>query len=292
MYNTLPSLLPDRDLPNRLGFLSRSVLYQLKMKAVSLYTWLLCGLSSASLVHGAKLPLRTRGINLAAQEHFGKNPNANELFAAPPTNGRLIDRAGWTVTCDSEQAGNECGKAIDGDNGTFWHTQWSDSAPAPPHTITLDMGSSRNVNGISALPRQDGNRNGWIARHEVTVSQDGNNWELVAVGNWALDALTKYANFETRTIRYVRIRALTETAGNPWTSIADLQVFDAQAGPIPYAGTGKWGLTVSFPTVPVAGMVDPLSGKITIWSAYAYNNYIGSSWDRVFTSIWEDIGPP
>lgn len=254
------------------------------MKTVNLFTWLLCGLSS-SLVLGARLPIRIRAD--PGKEHFGQNPNANQLFAAPPTNGRIIDRTGWTVTCDSFEPGNECSKAIDGDNTTLWHTQYSGSSPPPPHTITLDMGSTHNVNGLSVLPRQDNNQHGNIARHEVSVSPDGTNWEVVAVGNWATDALTKYANFETRKVRYARVKALTEIQGNPWTSIAELQVFDAGAEPTPYAGTGKWGPTINFPTVPVAGMVDPLSGKITIWSAYAYDNYLGSSFDRVFTSIWD-----
>lgn len=253
------------------------------MKTTTLYSLLLCGLSG-SLVHGVNPRLRTR-VN-AAKEHFGENPNANMLFAAPPL-GQQIDRSGWSVSCDSEEAGDECWKAIDGDNNTFWHTPWSQSAPAPPHTITLDMGDTHNVNGISVLPRQDNNQHGWIARHEVAVSTDGNNWELVATGNWPIDALMKYANFETKSARYIRIRALTEIYGNPWTSIADISVFDAGQGPTPYNGLGKWGPTINFPTVPVAGMVDPLTGKITIWSAYAYNDYLGSSWDRVFTSIWD-----
>ncbi|KAM3556153.1 hypothetical protein MY1884_005214 [Beauveria asiatica] len=254
------------------------------MKSVKLYSWLLYGLSSP-LVHG--LNPRPRSHIWAIKEHLGENPNANQLFAAPPTNGRLIDRSGWQVSCDSEESGNDCWKAIDGDNNTLWHTKYSGSAPGPPHTITLDMGSTHNINGISVLPRQDNNQNGWIARHEVSVSQDGDDWEVVAIGNWPADALIKYANFETRKVRYARIKAVSEIGGNAWTSIADLQVYDAGAEPTQYAGLGKWGPTINFPTVPVAGMVDPLTGKITIWSAYAYNNYVGSSWDRVFTSIWD-----
>ncbi|OAA73213.1 galactose oxidase precursor [Cordyceps fumosorosea ARSEF 2679] len=253
-----------------------------------LYPWLLSGLSAGLVPGAAANPLLLPRALPAIKEHFGENPNANQLFAAPPTNGRVIDRAGWTVTCDSENAGNECAKAIDGDNGTFWHTQWTGANPPPPHTITLDMGSTHNVNGISVLPRQDGNQHGWIARHEVAVSPDGNNWEVMAVGNWPLDGLTKYANFETRKVRYARVKALTEIGGNPWTSVAELGVFDAGAEPTAYvAGKGRWGPTINFPTVPVAGMVDPLSGKVIIWSAYAYNNYLGSSFDRVFTSSWD-----
>lgn len=256
------------------------------MKSKSLYALLLCGLGS-SAVHAANPRLSPRADN-ADKEHFGANPNSNMLYAAPP-DGQQLDKSGWQVTCDSEQQGYECSKAIDGDNNTYWHTEYSPSTTALPHTITLDMGSTHNINGIGVIPRQDNNQHGWIARHEVYVSPDGNDWELTAFGNWPVDVLTKYANFEVRSIRYVRIKALSEVGGNPWTSISELQVFEASSGPTPYTGGGKWGPTINFPTVPVAGMVDPLNGKITIWSAYAYNNYLGSSWDRVFTSIWDPV---
>ncbi|KAJ2973974.1 hypothetical protein NQ176_g6295 [Zarea fungicola] len=256
------------------------------MKSLNLYTLLLCGLGS-SVVHGSN-PLLQERQSKPDREHFGSSPNANQLFAAPPLNAPQINAAGWTATCDSEESGNECYKAIDGDKNTFWHTAWRNSNPRPPHTITIDMGSLHNVKGVSALPRQDGNQNGWIARHEISVSTDNNNWQLVAIGNWPVDGLTKYSNFETVKVRYVRIKAVTEVNGNAWTSIAEVGIYDAQAEPTPYTGLGKWGLTIDFPTVPVAAMVDPLSGKITIWSAYAYNNYIqdGTIY-RVFTSIWD-----
>ncbi|KAJ2967070.1 hypothetical protein NQ176_g9846 [Zarea fungicola] len=256
------------------------------MTILAILTLLLCGLSH-SLVQGVNPRLNKPRQGNRGKEHFGANPNANQLFAAPPLNAPKLNAEGWTATCDSQETGNECYMAIDGDNSTFWHTQWRTANPPPPHTITIDMGSAQNIKGVSALPRQDGNQNGMIARHEIFVSTDGNTWQLVAIGNWPVDDLTKFANFETVTARYVRITALTEINGNPWTSIAEVGIYDAQAAPTPYTGLGKWGPTINFPTVPVAGMVDPLSGKITIWSSYAYDNYIGSTNDRVFTSIWD-----
>jgi galactose oxidase len=39
--------------------------------------------------------------------------------------GNTISQNGWTVTADSWQPGNEPQKAIDGNSGTFWHTEWT-----------------------------------------------------------------------------------------------------------------------------------------------------------------------
>ncbi|KAK2603590.1 hypothetical protein QQS21_004171 [Conoideocrella luteorostrata] len=222
---------------------------------------------------------------LKIKQHYRENSTFSKLFAAAPL-GNEINRAGWKVTCDSFQPGFECVKAIDGNDGSFWHTAY-DNANVP-HQIVVDLGTTKNVNGLSALPRQDGNNHGWIARHEVSVSTDNRNWEIVASGTWyGGDGTRKFANFETRTIRYLRLRAITEANDNQWTSIAELKLYEAQAGPTAFNRRGKWGPTINFPTVPVAAVVDPLSGKVLVWSSYTYDNYQGSPQDRVFTSLWD-----
>lgn len=224
--------------------------------------------------------------SFTVKQHYHENSTFSKLFAAPPIANGEIDRAGWKVTCDSFEPGNECSKAIDGNNDTFWHTKFEGSNV--PHQIVVDFGSTHNINGISALPRQDGNDHGYIAQHDVAVSTDGSSWETVAAGTWyGGDKTLKYANFETRTVRYVRVRATSEANGGPWTSLAELKAYAAKSGPAPYAGVGKWGATIDFPTVPVAAAVDPVSGKVLVWSSYTYDNYLGSTQDRVFTSLWD-----
>lgn len=209
------------------------------------------------------------------------------LRAAAPI-GTAIDRFGWKVSCDSAHAGNECSKAIDGDKNSFWHTAYSSTSnPAPPHTITVDLGSSQNVNGISVLPRQDGNENGWIARHVVSVSPDGTTWTPVASGTWYDDSTQKYSNFETKPSRYVRVVAVSEANGNPWTSIADLNVYKAASYKPPAKGIGQWGPTIDFPVVPVAGAVEPTSGKVLVWSAYAYDQFGNSPGGYTLSAEWD-----
>ncbi|KHN94055.1 Galactose oxidase, beta-propeller [Metarhizium album ARSEF 1941] len=220
-----------------------------------------------------------------SKQHYRESSTFSKLFAAPPI-GNELSRAGWKASCDSFEPGYECGRAIDGTNGTFWHTRYEGSNL--PHQIVVDFGSAHDINGISALPRQDGNNHGFIAQHEVAVSADGRSWETVAAGAWyGGDDQLKYANFETRSARYVRVRAVSEAGGNPWTSLAELKAYGASSGPAAYGGVGKWGPTIDFPTVPVAAAVDPVSGSVLVWSSYTYDNYLGSPQDRVFTSTWD-----
>ncbi|KAM0193534.1 hypothetical protein ACHAPQ_005902 [Fusarium lateritium] len=223
----------------------------------------------------------------AHTEADGKNLQFLSLRASAPI-GSIISRSKWAVTCDSQQSGNECSKAIDGNRDTFWHTVYGSSDPKPPHMYTIDMKSTQNVNGISMLPRQDGNANGWIGRHNVFLSTDGKNWgSAVATGTWYADNTEKYSNFETRTARYVRLVAITEANDQPWTSIAEINVFKANSYTKPQAGIGNWGLTLDFPIVPVAAAVEPTSGKVLVWSSYRSDAFVGSPGGVTLTSTWD-----
>ena len=77
-----------------------------------------------------------------------------------------ITQTVWTVRCDSFQPGNECAKALDGNSSTFWQT--ADNAPLP-HSITIDMKKSSLVGSITIQPRQDGNNNGHIGQHTISL---------------------------------------------------------------------------------------------------------------------------
>src|SRR5215510_14004270 len=82
------------------------------------------------------------------------------------------------------------------------------------------------VDGLRYLPRQDGSPNGTIASYQFYVSTDGTTWgTAVAAGTLAADTTEKTVRFTAKTGRYVRLVALSEINGNPWTSAAELNVF-------------------------------------------------------------------
>jgi lysophospholipase L1-like esterase len=81
------------------------------------------------------------------------------------------------------------------------------------------------------LPRQDGSQNGWIAQYEFYVSADGTNWgTAVASGTFAKDATEKAVSFTSKSGQYIRLRALSEVNGKPWTSAAEINALGSSQG--------------------------------------------------------------
>jgi galactose oxidase len=139
-------------------------------------------------------------------------------------------------------------------------------------------------------PRNDGNTNGFIARHEVLLSTDGTNFgPLVAFGTWFGDSTEKFSNFEPRSARYVRLRALTEANGNnQFASIAELNLYSANAK-TQNTAQGTWGATIDFPIVPAAAFIDPPTGKVVTWSAWRYDDFGGGNRGYTFTATWDRL---
>ncbi|KAL8916958.1 MAG: hypothetical protein Q9172_006042 [Xanthocarpia lactea] len=201
------------------------------------------------------------------------------LVASVPFVASQIDRTGWTVTVDSFQTGtnNEAAKAIDGNTGTIWHTQWMPTNVALPHTITLDMKKSYNVNGLTYLPRQDGNSNGNIGQHLIQISLDGTTWTTTASGSYLDDSSLKRTPFTPVPARYVRIIAQTEAGGRgPWTSAAEINVLAAASYTKPPTNLGIWGATIDFPIVPAAAAL-LTNGKVLLWSSHKPLDFAGGS---------------
>ena len=101
--------------------------------------------------------------------------------------------------------------------------------PAPPARRPPCRGGPRTRvlwAGLRYLPRQDGGSgavNGRIGQYEVYVSTDGTNWgTAVATGAFANDASQKDVRSTAKTGQYSRLRAVSEVAGNPWTSAAEI----------------------------------------------------------------------
>ena len=158
--------------------------------------------------------------------------------ARPPVVLRLGAKV---VKVDSQESDNPAEAAIDGDPNTCWHTQWRTSTPPHPHEIQIDLKRTVQIKGFRYLPRQD-MTNGRIARYEFYVSADGRapsgttqsvvgrSWGRPAArGAFPNDAQQQEILFKTpQTGRFVRLVALTEVSGHPFTSVAELDVIPAQ----------------------------------------------------------------
>ena len=104
--------------------------------------------------------------------------------------------------------------------------------------ISINLGATYNLTAFRYLPRQDGSACGWIKDYAFYVSSDGVNWgTAVASGTF------NYGNLSTKgpgpgagvpaalqiafpqtTGQYIKLVALDELNGNPWTSAAELNV--------------------------------------------------------------------
>jgi hypothetical protein len=139
-----------------------------------------------------------------------------------------LAKTNWDLlSVDSEELLGEDGaatNAFDGDPNTFWHTEWSQTAPPPPHDIELYLGGSYLINAFRYLPRQDGGVNGRIQDYVFYVRSEGSDWIAVASGTFPDSDLEQEVTFAPIEGEYIRLEALTSIDGAPWTSVAEISV--------------------------------------------------------------------
>ena len=116
--------------------------------------------------------------------------------------------------------------AVDGNNGTFWHTAWGNNEPQCPHTIVIDMAKIYNVTACTYLARQDGNQNGMVKGYEFYLSTDGKTWgQAVATGEFKNTTALQIAKLKKPTAgRYMKMVAKSEINGKAWTSAAEIGI--------------------------------------------------------------------
>lgn len=142
--------------------------------------------------------------------------------------GKMRDVA--SIKASSAQDGYEAENAVDGDPETFWHTPWEgDPAPTFPHELTVEFKTTETLTGFTALPRQDGNHNGWIKEFAFYTSADGSNWgEPVVKGTFTRNTKLKTVDFSAPvTAKFVKLVALSGYADGPWASLAEFNVIRA-----------------------------------------------------------------
>ena len=214
----------------------------------------------------------------------GSNPNQK----ASPFAQDVQDRNGWTATADSWQPGNEPQNVLDGDPNSIWHTEWNPDNAGLPHQITIDMQTSRYVNGLTYQPRQDGGQNGNIGEHMIYLSNDGQNFgDPVAIGTYKNDAFTKTTAFASTYARYLRLTTQTEVNGNPWSSAAEINILSAGGPPPDPSGFGSWGPTIDTPLVPVAIGLCHDTMRVLMWSSYQASTFTNGNGGLTVTASYD-----
>lgn len=129
-------------------------------------------------------------------------------LAAVPTRNR-------PVTATAQQVGNLAPRVDDGDVTTRW------SAPGFPQTVTLDLGSARQVGNTMVVPYADR-----AYRYRVQTSTDRVNWRTAVDRTTNTSTGTRLDDFPAVTARWVR---LTVTgvfgAATTWVSISEFGAY-------------------------------------------------------------------
>ena len=143
--------------------------------------------------------------------------------------GEKIDRSNWTVTGNTEEATGESNgqngrfiHLIDGDNNTFWHSQWNGGEVAPPYELIIDMKKVNAVSQLGLLARQDALTKMNI---EIYAGNDGATWDLI--GKYYFDGNNKQEQsiaVKACEARYIRLY-IPSLDGSKVGHMAELYVY-------------------------------------------------------------------
>ncbi|MGX5202444.1 discoidin domain-containing protein [Aliikangiella sp. IMCC44632] len=172
-------------------------------------------------------------VSLNVSDSLGNQSNSPAQVTITVTDGnepQRLAKTNWRLlSVSSEELRGENGSAVnafDDDLNTIWHSQWLDASPSHPHDISIDLGANYEISSLVYTPRQDGGSNGRIVNYEIYVSVNGIDWaSTVASGAFQNSANPQTVSFAPVSGRYIRLRALSETNNNPWTALAEIDVY-------------------------------------------------------------------
>ncbi|WP_111307259.1 DUF4998 domain-containing protein [Confluentibacter sediminis] len=170
--------------------------------------------------------------DLSYSTAFLPNEMAIDTFYTQPVafNKILLDKSLWSIVDFSSQEANGEGPvngfakaAIDGDLGTFWHSQWQGASPGYPHYFTIDLGSVKTITNFEIF-RRSGNDGGAIT-HEFWVSSDNVNFTKAATLYAKLESDNGYiVNADNDTVgRYVKYVAVE--GPNNHTYLGEINIY-------------------------------------------------------------------
>lgn len=100
-------------------------------------------------------------------------------MGAMTTSAQVLPRTGWTITTSSECDDSGYGHAaaiIDGNNNSFWHSNWGggnasgDATKTLPQFFQVDLGSEQEFQTIGYMPRTQLDANGVVKGYKLYVS--------------------------------------------------------------------------------------------------------------------------
>ncbi len=190
--------------------------------------------TSSSEVYTSPLAISSQTTVKAKAFLSGKDPSATSQITLNfiDTDERPIDKSNWSIANVSSEglySSEKAQLAIDGNNNTFWHTQYATTFEgilyqtiAPDHFITIDMGECFDVAKIGYVPRQDMG-NGRLQNYSFYLSNDLNSdGAAVSSGNFQGTSTEQVVTLPSVTkARYLKLVAGAGLNGN-FASVAEL----------------------------------------------------------------------
>lgn len=141
------------------------------------------------------------------------------------------DRSEWKVlSCSDETASDGGGMStlIDGDLGSYWHSQWDGGEAPLPHWAVIDMQAPRAISRIEVY-RRPGNTDAKTAQVFIGTSPDADSagWTKIAEGVFSdTDKLEMEIPSSTSTTqgRYLKL-LLPDSNRDPFISIAEIYLY-------------------------------------------------------------------
>lgn len=138
------------------------------------------------------------------------------------SNVSSLEKSGWRVVQFSDQSASGEGtngraqQIVDGNDNTYWHSQWTPSRAPYPHTITVDMQEQQSVSGFNILMSNGGGTR-TIKSYEIYGTNDSglatasteDGWDMIFKDSLSPNQLRISAILdESADVRYFRIKIL------------------------------------------------------------------------------------
>ena len=119
-----------------------------------------------------------------------------------------IAKRDWEIVNTSSGNLMETEKMMDDDPNTFWAT---DKEVKGPQEVSIDLGREYNLSGFTYWPIQERYPFGIITQYEFSVSQNTENWKIVAkgeFGNIENNRIEQKVHFNATEGRYIKLKAV------------------------------------------------------------------------------------
>ena len=225
----------------------------------------------------------------AGSEEFTLNPQAKQH--------KSLDRSKWRAEadswCDESATVGNPQLAIDGDNGTMWHTWYAtpsggghkSESNALPHSLIISLGKKSTFRAFGYLPRGGAYgalSNGNVKGYELYISNDKKKWTLVKKGEMNYTGVqTVWVSLDKAyTAKYVKLVETSSTNGGTFGACAEFYLTDEEVKTSAAPATGlkassmklndvrveqiEGGKRVVFDLAPTA-YTNPIDGVTSTW---------------------------